>query len=32
MDDYVTPQKRLEALRFLKANNLLYVDIDINEE
>ena len=30
--DYVTPQKLLEALRFLKANNPLYVDIDINEE
>ena len=25
--DYVTPQKLLEALRFLKANNPLYVDI-----
>ena len=32
MYDYVTPQKLLEALQFLKANNLLYVDIDINEE
>ena len=32
MYDYVTPQKLLEALRFLKANNPLYVDIDINEE
>ena len=30
--DYVTPQKLLEALRFLKANNPLYVDIDINED
>ena len=32
MYDYVTPQKLLDALRILKANNLLYVDIDINEE
>ena len=30
--DYVTPQKPLDALRFLKANNPLYGDIDINEE
>ena len=30
--DYVTPQKLLEALRFLKANNPLYVDIDINKD
>ena len=30
--DYVTPQKLLEALRFLKANNPLYVDIYINED
>ena len=29
MYDYATPQKLLEAL---KANNPLYVDIDINEE
>ena len=32
MYDYITPQKLLEALRFLKANNPLYIDIDINEE
>ena len=32
MYDYITPQKLLDALTFLKANNPLYVDIDINEE
>ena len=32
MYDYVTPQKLLQALRFFKANNPLYVDVDINEE
>ena len=32
MYDYITPQKLLDALRFLKANNPLYADIDINEQ
>ena len=30
--DFITPQKALDALRFLKAKNPLYVDIAINEE
>ena len=30
--DYVTPQKLLDALSFLKANNPLYADIDVNQE
>ena len=32
MYDYITPQKLLAALSFLKANNPLYADIDINQE
>ena len=32
MYDYVTPQKLLDALSFLKANNPLYSDIDVNQE
>ena len=32
MYDYITPQKLLDALTFLKANNPLYADIDVNEE
>ena len=32
MYDYITPQKLLDALRFLKANNPLYADIDVNEQ
>jgi len=32
MYDYRTPQKLLDALRFLKANNPLYADIDVNEQ
>ena len=32
MYDYVTPQKLLDALRFLKASNPLYADIDVNEQ
>ena len=30
--DYITPQKLLDALSFLKANNPLYADIDVNQE
>ena len=30
--DYIRHQKLLDALRFLKANNPLYADIDINEQ
>ena len=29
MYDYIRPQKLLDALRYLKANNPLYVDIDV---
>ena len=29
---YITPQKLLDALRFLKANNHLYADINVNEQ
>ena len=32
MYDYITPQKLLDALSFLKANNPLYADIDVNRE
>ena len=32
MYDYIRPQKLLDALRFLKANNPLYADIDVNEQ
>ena len=32
MYDYITPQKLLDALTFLRANNPLYADIDVNEE
>ena len=32
MYDYIIPQKLLDALRFLKANNPLYADIDVNEQ
>ena len=32
MYDYITPQKLLDALTFLKARNSLYADIDVNTE
>ena len=32
MYDYITPQKVLSALAWLKANNPLYADIEINQE
>ena len=32
MYDYITPQKLLDALSFLKANNPLYAGIDVNQE
>ena len=32
MYDYIRPQKLFHALRYLKANNLLYADIDVNEQ
>ena len=32
MYDYVTPQKPLDALKFLKTNNPLYCDIEINDQ
>ena len=32
MYDYITPQKFLDALRFLRANNPLYADINVNEQ
>jgi hypothetical protein len=32
MYDYIRPQKLLDALRFLKANNPLYAEIDVNEQ
>ena len=32
MYDYISPEKVLTALRWLKQNNPLYVNIDINEE
>ena len=31
MYDYVSPDKLMNALRWLKANNPLYADVDINE-
>ena len=32
MYDYVTPQNLLDALNFLKSNNPLYCDIEINDQ
>ena len=32
MYDYITPEKVMNALRWLKANNPLYADIEINDE
>ena len=32
MYDYITPQKLIDVLKFLKANNSLYSDIGINDE
>ena len=32
MYDYIKPQKLLDTLSFLKANNTLYADIDVNEQ
>ena len=32
MYDYVTPQKVMDALRWLKAKNPLYSDVEINDE
>ena len=32
MYDYITPQKLLDALAFLKAKNPLYADIDVDKE
>ena len=32
MYDFVTPQKPLDALRFLKAQNTLYCDVAINDQ
>ena len=32
MYDYIRPLKLMDALRYLKANNPLYADIDINEQ
>ena len=32
MYDYISPEKILCALRWLKQNNPLYADIDINEQ
>ena len=32
MYDYITPEKLLDALRFLKANNPLYAEINVNEQ
>ena len=32
MYDYIRPQKLLDALRYLKVNNPLYADIDVNEQ
>jgi hypothetical protein len=31
MYDYISPEKVLTALKWLKQNNPLYADIDINE-
>ena len=32
MYDYVSPEKLNNALRWLKANNPLYVDVNVNEQ
>ena len=32
MYDYIRPQTLVSALRYLKANNHMYTDNDINEE
>ena len=32
MDDYVTPKKILNTLRWLKVHNPLYANVQINEE
>ena len=32
MYDYISPEKVLTALRWLKQNNPLHADIDINEQ
>ena len=32
MYDYITPQKLLNALEFLKTNNPLYTDVDVNAQ
>ena len=32
MYDYVTPQKTLDALKFLQANNPLYAHVSVNEQ
>ena len=32
MYDYITPQKPLDALKFLKANNPVYAHIEVNEQ
>lgn len=32
MYDYITPQKLLDALTFLKAKNPLYADIHVNKK
>ena len=32
MYDYITPQKLLDALEFLKTNNPLYTDVDVNAQ
>ena len=31
MYDYITPQKPINALQFLKGNNSLYSDVEVNE-
>ena len=30
--DYITPEKILNALRWLKSNNSLYADVEINDD
>ncbi len=32
MYDYVTPEKVLNALKWLKEHNPLYADVEVNEE
>ena len=32
MYDYISPERVLTALRWLKQNNSVYADIDINEQ